>query len=103
MKKRFKRRNSVLIRKPHLIGSMFGTIDSSCKDQTDSPPSLLASFLAIHIYKDLNADVAAWYFHSTPVWLIVMTVASAVYALEFNRLRRAGVDTLALFRQLPPG
>jgi amino acid transporter len=63
---------------------------------------MLSTFLVIHIYKDLNADVAAWYFHSTPVWLIVMTVASAIYFRELGNLKRDGVDVDAVFRRLPP-
>ena len=63
---------------------------------------MLSTFLVIHIYKDLNADVAAWYFHSTPVWLIVMTVASAIYFRELGKLKRDGVDVDAVFRKLPP-
>ena len=63
----------------------------------------LGAFLAIHLYKDLNAEVAAWYFRSTPVWLIVMAVASLVYRRELRRLRRAGVDIDARFQGLPPG
>ena len=37
---------------------------------------VIAFFLAIHIYKDLNATVDAWYFHSTLIWGIVMALAS---------------------------
>ena len=63
---------------------------------------MLSTFLVIHIYKDLNADVDAWYFHSTPVWLIVMTLASAIYLRELRRLRSQGVDVNAMFSRLPP-
>ncbi len=41
---------------------------------------VIAFFLAIHTYKDLNAKVDAWYFHSTLVWGIVMTLASLFWA-----------------------
>ncbi|MEE4278766.1 MAG: APC family permease [Halieaceae bacterium] len=63
----------------------------------------LSGFLIIHVYKDLNAEAEAWYFHSTWVWLIVMLLASVIYAREYRKLRRAGIDTNALFRTLPPG
>ncbi|MDA0312847.1 MAG: APC family permease, partial [Gemmatimonadetes bacterium] len=33
---------------------------------------LLMTFLAVHVWKDLNAEVSAWYFHSTPLWIAVM-------------------------------
>ena len=62
---------------------------------------MLTLFLVVHVYRDLNAEVAAWYFHSTPVWLIVMSIATAIYLREFRRLHRHGVDTDELFRRLP--
>ena len=62
----------------------------------------LSVFLIVHIYKDLRADVSAWYFHSTPVWVIVMSIATVLYLWEFRRLRRSGVDTQVRFRSLPP-
>jgi len=62
---------------------------------------MLAGFLIIHIVKDLNAEVAAWYFHSTPVWLIVMGIATAIYFYEFSQLKKEGVDVDQLFKQLP--
>jgi len=64
--------------------------------------ALLALFLVVHVRKDLGADVGAWYFHSTPVWLLVMGLGAAVYAREVGTLRRNGVDTGALFSTLPP-
>jgi amino acid transporter len=63
---------------------------------------MLTGFLIIHIVKDLNATVDAWYFHSTPVWLIVMTIATGIYFRELARLKRKGVDVGELFGRLPP-
>jgi len=63
---------------------------------------VLGGFLVIHIWKDLTTSLRAWYFHSTPIWLIVMAVASGIYAREVRRLRRRGVDVRALFSKLPP-
>ncbi|MFK7831037.1 MAG: APC family permease [Congregibacter sp.] len=62
----------------------------------------LFAFMVVHIYKDLNAAVAAWYFHSTFIWLIVMAVGSLLFVFELSRLKRRGVDTKRLFSQLPP-
>ena len=62
----------------------------------------LTGFLIIHTIRDLQSDVDAWYFHSTPVWLIVMAIASAIYFRELGRLRRQQVDVRALFDRLPP-
>jgi hypothetical protein len=63
---------------------------------------MLSGFLIIHVVKDLAADTAAWYFHSTPVWLIVMSLATAIYFRELRKLKTEGVDTRTLFRELPP-
>jgi len=64
--------------------------------------ALIAVFLVVHIWKDLSADVSAWYFHSTWVWLIVMTLASVVYLREMGRLKASGVDVQAMYAELPP-
>ena len=64
--------------------------------------AILGLFLVLHIVKDLSTETAAWYFHSTWVWVLVMGVASLIYLREMGRLRRAGVDTERLFRELPP-
>ena len=64
---------------------------------------ILGLFLVLHIVKDLSTETAAWYFHSTWLWVLVMGVASLIYLREMARLRRAGVDTERLFRELPPG
>ena len=64
--------------------------------------ALLAFFLVDHVAKDLRAEMDAWYFHSTWLWLLVLTLASAIYLKEVSGLRRRGVDTEALFTTLPP-
>jgi APA family basic amino acid/polyamine antiporter len=62
---------------------------------------VLAIYLAVHTWRDL-AGPAAWYFKSTPVWAIVMALASVVYWQEMRRLRAQGVDVAARFAALPP-
>jgi predicted MFS family arabinose efflux permease len=62
---------------------------------------MLSGFLVIHVYKDMSSEAAAWYFHSTPIWLIVMGIATAVYLLELSRLKRHGADIKRLFSELP--
>jgi len=62
----------------------------------------LTGFLIIHITKDVSADVGAWYFHSTPVWIIVMIVASVIFFTQWRSLKKSGVDTKKLFSELPP-
>ncbi len=61
----------------------------------------LLFFLAIHTWKDLKSDAGAWYFHSTPIWLIVMAIASAIFYVKFTQMKRTGVDTKTLFKELP--
>ncbi|HSM05918.1 MAG TPA: APC family permease [Longimicrobiales bacterium] len=63
---------------------------------------LLALFLGVHTWKDLTAEVSAWYFRSTPLWLGVMALASLVFAREWRRLSRRVDDPHAVFRTLPP-
>lgn len=67
-----------------------------------SGATLLTGFLVVHIAKDLSSETTAWYFHSTPVWIIVMSIASLIYWRELNNLKRSGINTHELFRQLPP-
>ena len=62
----------------------------------------LSGFLIIHIAKDVTSDVEAWYFHSTPVWIMVMIVASVIFFTQWSALKKSGVDTKKLFSQLPP-
>jgi len=63
---------------------------------------VIGGFLIIHLWKDFTATASAWYFHSTPVWFIVMAVASAIYFRELRHLRRSGVEVEAIFAKLPP-
>lgn len=62
---------------------------------------LLTTFLIIHIWKDINADVAAWYFHSTPIWIIVMIGATLFYFQELQKMKKSGVDIKEIFSKLP--
>ena len=63
---------------------------------------MLTGFLVIHVIKDVTAETSAWYFHSTPVWLIVMGLATAIYIRELARLKKRGVDINKVFGTLPP-
>jgi APA family basic amino acid/polyamine antiporter len=62
---------------------------------------VLSLYLAVHTWRDLSGP-AAWYFKSTPVWAIVMALATLVYLQEMRRLRKQGVDVAARFAALPP-
>lgn len=63
---------------------------------------VLAFFLVVHTWRDLTAPVAAWYFRSTPLWVLVMAIGTAMYLRERAALVRRGVDLRARFRALPP-
>lgn len=62
---------------------------------------LLLLFLTVHTMKDLNAEVTAWYFRSTPIWLIVMAIGSIIYFSKTNALRTKGIDLKQHFKKLP--
>lgn len=61
----------------------------------------LAAFLGIHTFKDLTAQTSAWYFHSTPIWLIVMGIASIIFGVNWNRLKKKNAQLKELFLKLP--
>jgi APA family basic amino acid/polyamine antiporter len=62
---------------------------------------LLSGFLVVHVWKDMTSTVQAWYFHSTPVWLIVMAMGSVLFFVKLRSLRSSGTDTEKLFNELP--
>lgn len=64
--------------------------------------AILGAFLAMQTVKDLTTPVSAWYFRSTPVWCLVMGIATLIYLRETAALRRRGVDVQAIFATLPP-
>jgi APA family basic amino acid/polyamine antiporter len=64
---------------------------------------LLAVFLGVHTWRDLTSPAAAWYFRSTPLWILVMTAGTFIYLRETRKLRRQGIDLDARFAALPPG
>lgn len=64
--------------------------------------ALLLALTVIQIIKDLSSDMAAWYYHAFYTYLIVLGVASVIFAYGWNRLRAEGVDLEARFRALPP-
>ena len=61
----------------------------------------LSCFLGIHTYKDLTSETTAWYFHSTPIWLIVMGLASLLFAYYWKKLKKQHNNTNKLFLELP--
>jgi APA family basic amino acid/polyamine antiporter len=63
---------------------------------------LLLVFLLIHSWKDLKSPAEAWYFHSTPVWILVMTIGTLIYLFRYYKLKRSGIDLQQHFIKLPP-
>lgn len=61
----------------------------------------LTGFLIIHIIKDLQTPLDAWYFHSTWVWLLVMALASLLFFWQSNQLKKSGRDVQQIFKTLP--
>ena len=61
----------------------------------------LGAFFAVHTWKDMTAPVSAWYFRSTPVWVLVMGIATLIYLREVSAMRRRGVNVDAIFAELP--
>nr|WP_236032690.1 APC family permease [Algoriphagus pacificus] len=61
----------------------------------------LTGFLAIHTYKDLTSEVKEWYFHSTPIWVIVMGLASIIFIYNWRRLKKSEPKLSERFLNLP--
>jgi len=55
----------------------------------------------MHTYKDLTSQVDAWYFHSTYVYLLVMTIASFIFYINWRKLKNSGIDINNHFSKLP--
>ncbi len=62
---------------------------------------LLFGFLGIHIGKDLNNEYEAWYFHSTPIWIIVMLLGTGVFFWHLNKIKNDNENWKEQFRKLP--
>ena len=61
----------------------------------------LLLFLVVHVYKDLTSSASNWYFHSTPVWLIVMVIGSIIFLLKWREIGNKGHNEYDRFKVLP--
>ena len=61
----------------------------------------LLLFLAVHTYKDFTSNVKEWYFHSTPIWLIVMGMGSLLFLIKWKQIKRKGINPITIFNVLP--
>ena len=59
---------------------------------------VIVIFLVIHTYKDLTSQVDAWYFHSTFIYLIVMSLASLYFLIRWIKIKR---NNKHIFKSLP--
>lgn len=63
--------------------------------------AFLSLFLIVHTLKDLHAEVSAWYFHSTLIWILVMGVASAYFIFRWKKLQSQDSQLAQKFKTLP--
>jgi amino acid transporter len=63
---------------------------------------LLGVLLAAQIAKDLSAELTAWYYRSTWVFLLALGAVSLLFLIRWKGLRNAGVDLDKLYSTLPP-
>ena len=63
---------------------------------------ILGVLLVAQTIKDLSADVDAWYYRSTWVYLIAVAAVSLLFLIRWKELRRKGVDLEELYSTLPP-
>ena len=59
---------------------------------------VIVIFLVTHTYKDLTSEVDAWYFHSTFIYLIIMTLASIYFLTRWIKIKR---NNKHIFKSLP--
>ena len=59
---------------------------------------VIVIFLVIHTHKDLTSEVDAWYFHSTFIYLIVMSLASLYFLIRWIKIKR---NNKHIFKSLP--
>jgi amino acid transporter len=63
--------------------------------------TLLGLYLVVHLWKDLQAPVDAWYLRSTWIWAIVMIGGSLVFAAKWHTVA-ADPARHRRFEELPP-
>ena len=61
----------------------------------------LLLFLFVHTYKDLTSSASNWYFHSTPVWLIVMLIGSVIFFIKWRQIGKLEQNQYDRFKVLP--
>jgi NADH:ubiquinone oxidoreductase subunit 6 (subunit J) len=62
---------------------------------------LLIFFFVIHTYKDISMSTKRWYFHSTYIWLIVMSIATFFFIYRWKSLTLKNKNLSEVFKKLP--
>ena len=62
---------------------------------------LLIFFFVIHTYKDISMTTKSWYFHSTYIWLIVMSLATLFFIYRWKFLILKNKNLREVFKKLP--
>ena len=61
----------------------------------------LLLFLFVHTFKDLTSNAEHWYFHSTPVWGIVMAIGSVIFFIKWKEIGQVDSKEYDKFKALP--
>ena len=61
----------------------------------------LTALLIINIVNDVSASKTAWYFHATYVFTAVMLLASIIFTIFWNQLKKSGTFDADYFKNLP--
>ena len=61
----------------------------------------LSLFLFVHTFKDLTSNATHWYFHSTPVWGIVMAIGSVIFFIKWKEIGQGDSKQYDKFKVLP--
>jgi preprotein translocase subunit SecY len=61
----------------------------------------LTAFLIINVANDVSASKTAWYFHATYVFAAVMFIATIIFAIYWNQLKKSSSFDASYFKNLP--
>ena len=61
----------------------------------------LTALLIINIVNDISAAKTAWYFHATYVFTAVMLLATIIFTIFWNQLKKSGTFDADYFKNLP--
>ncbi|MHA7131414.1 APC family permease [Algoriphagus namhaensis] len=91
-----KQRNPDLAKNLHLLPRRYQQVFISLGGS-----AILLLFLIVHLQKDLQSSLDAWYFHSTYILLIVLSLASVLFYFRWRKMKTKGIDLKSRFSTLP--